>query len=144
MGGYGTGYPSSTSQPSQLSPFATSQLPGAHSALHLGAASATRAPDIHTGAPTTAGDTPPPGGIRSNPAIGMAGGNTTPSPNALANQSATTPPTSVSGLAPSMHQNTATANSLSFDTTNPYALYSSAYNFSSYPTNVQAKSEPLA
>ena len=29
------------------------------------------------------------------------------------------------------------------DTSNPYALYSS-YNFGSYPTNVQAKSEPLA
>ena len=34
--------------------------------------------------------------------------------------------------------------SVSFtDTSNPYALYSS-YNFGSYPTNVQAKSEPLA
>lgn len=35
------------------------------------------------------------------------------------------------------------APSVSFGESNPYALYSS-YNFGSYPTNIQAKSEPLA
>ena len=51
---------------------------------------------------------------------------TVPSPGA------TTVPTSMPG----------STNPLSFEG-NPYALYSS-YNFGSYPTNVQAKSEPLA
>ena len=65
------------------------------------------------------------------------------------------PPSAISGLrpggngtSPSPASNlpsippTSMANPLSFEG-NPYALYSS-YNFGSYPTNVQAKSEPLA
>ena len=53
---------------------------------------------------------------------------TTPQANQTASPVPTVPPVS---------------SSFNPDTSNPYALYSS-YNFGSYPTNVQAKSEPLA
>ena len=71
------------------------------------------------------------GDVTPPPASGLPG-------RPAANGASPSPASNVPSLPPT----SMAANSLSFEG-NPYALYSS-YNFGSYPTNVQAKSEPLA
>ena len=112
----------------------------------MGSYNATYASTTQPGAQATnpfaaAGQIPHVSSSQSALAIGQSARpdqEVTPPPTAartVPSPGATSVPTATSSMP-------GTTNPLSFEG-NPYALYSS-YNFGSYPTNVQAKSEPLA
>ena len=138
---------STTEQKTQIfiqSPF-FSQYPAQYG-INMGSYNATYASTTQPGTQATnpfaaAGQIPHVSSSQSALAIGQSARpdqEVTPPPTAartVPSPGATSVPTATSSMP-------GTTNPLSFEG-NPYALYSS-YNFGSYPTNVQAKSEPLA